>query len=686
MRRSVVAFIVMSLGAATWAQQAPPPPIQTPPPISVPPPIDQAAPQFRSTIELVRLDVSVLDKKRQPVRGLNPTDFTILENGVEQSIAAFTPVELPDLVPDPTGAPWLKSVAADVGGNVDMQQRRLFILAIDDATVENDVHAIKGVKDIAKSVVSRLGPTDLMSVVFTRDNRGSQDFTSDRARLVKAIDTFTVGYRGMGGGDRTTGANMDDLWYMYSVGMLERAVDFLSDVPDRRKAIIYVGQGLPFDLETAVTPVSADIARAKDPSSTGPLSAQQLQMRIKDQMQDAFDRARRANVNIYTVDACGLRVPKAAPPPTAAVGNIGPPPPTCQPGVEIDYLTQVAAATGGRPIVNTSDPNPGLDQVFAENASYYLLGYQSTDQAHDGKFRQLEVRVNRPGLEVRTRTGYDAPRDVSSARPKPLVSPLNKAIGSVVPRGDFPMQITAAPFAIAEKGKPPSTVAIIVGLKQPIRESVDKTVENVELQISAYDVDGRSYGNSRARADVTLRAGSTGFAEYEVFGRIDLKPGRYQLRVAAFLASFDTAGSVYFDVDVPDFSSQPLSMGGLLVSATPSPVFAPKEGLKAIVPVIPTTRRVFAPTHAVSAFTRLYQGGKAKLVDIDAHMTIRDTQDKVVLDKPLSVPADKFDRRAADLRFDVPVADLPSGHYLLTVEAGSGPTAVRRDSRFQIVR
>src|SRR4030095_11879593 len=269
-------------------------------------------------------------------------------------------------------------------------------------------------KEVARRIVDRLGPTDLMSVVFTRDNRGSQGFTSDRARLLAAIDTFTVGFRDMGGGDRASGAAMDDLWYLYSVGVLERAVDYLAWVPDRRKAIISLGQGVPFDLETAVTAVKADTASAGDLSAAARRSAQELHMRIKDQMSDVFDRAKRANVNIYTVDVCGLRVEVPAAPRVPAPGAIQPPPPPCQPGFAIDYLVQVAAATGGRPIVNTNDFEPGLTQLFAENASYYLLGYQSTNPAHDGKFRKLDVNVNRPDVEVRTRTGYDAPRDESA--------------------------------------------------------------------------------------------------------------------------------------------------------------------------------------------------------------------------------------------------------------------------------
>jgi hypothetical protein len=127
-------------------------------------------------------------------------------------------------------------------------------------------------------------------------------------------------------------------------------------------------------------------------------------------------------------------------------------------------------------------------------------------------------------------------------------------------------------------------------------------------------------------------------------------------------------------------------MSGLLVTATPSLVYAPKEGLKDIAPVIPTTRRVFAPTFKVSGFTRVYQGGKGKVQEVAARLTVRDSGDKVVVEKPLSLPAARFAERAADLNFDVPVADLADGQYLLTVEVGTGATAIRRDSRFRIVK
>jgi hypothetical protein len=54
----------------------------------------QALPQFRSGVELVQIDVTVLDNQRRPLTGLTASDFTVLDDGVETPIRAFTPVEL----------------------------------------------------------------------------------------------------------------------------------------------------------------------------------------------------------------------------------------------------------------------------------------------------------------------------------------------------------------------------------------------------------------------------------------------------------------------------------------------------------------------------------------------------------------------------------------------------------------
>lgn len=56
----------------------------------------QQVPIFRATADIVQIDVSVLDRDRQPVHGLTAADFTVLEGGIEQPIVAFAPVDLRD--------------------------------------------------------------------------------------------------------------------------------------------------------------------------------------------------------------------------------------------------------------------------------------------------------------------------------------------------------------------------------------------------------------------------------------------------------------------------------------------------------------------------------------------------------------------------------------------------------------
>lgn len=625
-----------------------------------PPPPTQPA-QFKSSVDIVHLDVSVLDRDRRPVRGLKPDDFTILENGQRQQIAVFTAVDIPD--PPATSAPWVRSVAPDVLTNAGVEERRLFLIVIDDAAIQADLGAMNNVKKVGRQVIDRLGPSDLAGVIFTRDNRNSQDFTADHARLLTAVNKYTVGFRDMGGAGI---AGADDLYFGYSVGVLRSAVEMFSALPDRRKSIIYLGQGLPVDLAAVAGPAAPGLPENGGASA---IAVQGSMGRLMTEMSRLFQYATRANVNVYTVDVCGLRVEG---------------PRTCMPGLEVDYLLTLAANTGARAVINTNDFEPGITEIFEENASYYLLGYQPVDPRQDGKFRRLEVRVNRPGLQIRTRSGYDGAKPDNAKRQAALAaSPLGAALSGILPKSDLPLQLSAVPFAIA--GKKEVAVAIVAGVRQPIREMAMRNVEKVDLQVSAFNVEGKPFGSARMRADVAIRAGASGLAEYEVLSRLDLKPGRYQLRIAANVGSLATSGSLYYDVDVPDFSTAPVSLSGLVVSASPGPIVASNGALAGVLPVVPTTRRVFTRGDTAAAFVRVYQGGKGPLSVVPLRVLLRNQDDLVIIDRRQDLTADRFTApRSADVRVELPVGRLPAGAYLLTIEAGAGKTIARRDMRFNI--
>jgi VWFA-related protein len=635
MKRLAVAFAVLGLGVAALAQQRPPG--QRPP----------QPPTFRDRVDLVQLDVAVLDKDRRPVRGLTSKDFTVFEDGKPQDIAFFDPVDIPD--PVAPSALWIRDVAPDVRTNAEIPDQRLFLIAIDDATFTDDLWALKRVKEIARSVVDRLSPSDLAAVIFSQSNQHSQDFTSDRSRILAAIDGFPKNP----GIPRSLGM-------LYSVGLLQRATEFLSEVPNRRKTIIYVGTGVPFSALDAAMPVRP----AFDRSPTANL----LQRDLKDRIQDMFDRAKLANVNVYTVDACGLRVPGVP----------------CSPNADIeDYFLAVAANTGGRAVVNTNDFEPGLTAIFQENASYYMLGFQSMNTARDGTRRRLDVKVNRPGVTVRTRSGYTAPDEDDPQAAARRASPLGASVAGVLPKSDLPLLVTAAPFAV--RGQRNAAVAVTVGVKQPIRQTGTRTIQKVDLQVSAFNTDGKAFGTTKITAEVGLRPGDFESAEYEVVTRLDLKPGRYQLRIGGEIGALSTTGSLYYDVVVPDFANAPLSLSGLVLASLTGPQSVRSDNLAAVLPVVPTTRREFKGTDHVVVFARAYQGGKVPPVAASVRWQIRNADDEVVLERTQDLAASAFAAAtAADLRLDVPLASLPLGAYVLTVEGHAGAASVRRDVRFHV--
>ena len=127
---------------------------------------------FKSGVHLVHLDVSVLDRDRKPVRGLTAADFTVLEDGKPQKIAAFAAVDVP--APPPVTAPWMRSVAPDVRTNehVNNPEGRLIVVLLDDAMIPFDPFAIKSAKAAARKVIDQIGPADRVAVVFSAGSAG----------------------------------------------------------------------------------------------------------------------------------------------------------------------------------------------------------------------------------------------------------------------------------------------------------------------------------------------------------------------------------------------------------------------------------------------------------------------------------------------------------------------------------
>ena len=142
-------------------------------------------PVFRGGTDLVQVDVSVLDKKRQPVRGLTAADFSIFEDGQPREIQAFTEVHLPDRV-TAQDASWTGEVPRDVVTNQIAQEEGRLVIILLDRTIPLGEPTVTA-KRIAASVINRLGPGDLGAVVST-SNGAVQNLTADRPRLLRTLE------------------------------------------------------------------------------------------------------------------------------------------------------------------------------------------------------------------------------------------------------------------------------------------------------------------------------------------------------------------------------------------------------------------------------------------------------------------------------------------------------------------
>ena len=113
----------------------------------------------------------------------------------------------------------------------------------------------------------------------------------------------------------------------------------------------------------------------------------------------------------------------------------------------------------------------------------------------------------------------------------------------------------------------------------------------------------------------------------------------------------------------------------------------PKSLLAMDVPVVPTSRREFAPAHRLLAFLRVYQGPTRHepLVPVQVHTVVTDSRGREIGQASRTIEALRFQQgRTADFSFGLPLADLAPDEYLLTIEASTAGRLVARAVRFRI--
>lgn len=596
------------------------------------------SPQFGTRVDLIRLDVSVIDDKRRPVRGLTAADFTILEESKRQELQAFLEVNLPDEPERSAG--WMRDTAPDVVSNTGVEEDRLVVIVMDDYSeiVAKDLWALRSAKEIGRGIVDRLGPRDLAAVVFTINVDANQEFTHDRERLLAAVDSFNPG---------TT------VQRFASSAVLAHVCNVLGSVPDRRKVVIWVSTG--------------DVAPGSAISS-------------------ALRLAQRNNVNIYPIDPAGIRAPTVDSSPFGNSTTSSSGTPTLRDDMlrmnnlsamrlQHDLLVAVASQTGGKAF-QWNEFTKSLNQVFRETGSFYLLGYVSSNAVRDGKPRKLEVSVNRRGLRVNARS-VNWPDVVPGEAPPPVPPPRAvEALAGLVPVRDVPLRLSAVPIATR------FTPQVLIALSLP---ALAEDPDDADVILKAFTFDGTLIQTTRN--SVPLGSGRLTSADSQVtfLERFDLPPGRYQIRAGVNLRKRQRSGSVYADVDVPDFGRDPLSMSGVSLSIPRVEAAVLPDATARALPLVPTTSRTFDRHATVTSFTQICQGNEGAIVSGFVSVAVRDGSDNLMFGRKDPIDVARFDQRlCAEHQFLLPLSKLEPGEYVLRIDAQAGKLTRGRQVRFVV--
>lgn len=655
---------------------------------------DASPPQtFRTGVDLVRIDVTVLDPQRRPVRGLTSQDFTVTEEGRPQRIVAVAEFDAEDADPLPTA--WMRYTPSDVASNnlADaLGEGQAVAIVLDDAhTPDDSTEMIVSARDVARSIIDRLGPSDLAAVVHPFKPGRTQDFTRDRTRLLASIDRFEPEQPeylvlqprlpGPVQGDiqRSSPAlGRDPCFQLQPVIPTLRAVTAqLATVPQRRKALFFVSVGVPFVFRAGGT---------------------RCQGLLYDELRRTFDTAQRFNVNIHGIDPAGaagymrflrqprLRNARLVPGLSAAraseVAQVG-----------HDFLETLGEQTGGRPIVNTDDLEGALTAVFREYSTYYLVAYE-TAPAFDGRFRTVRVSVNRPGADVRTRRGRWNPtaRDVVNPTGPPAgvcvfdcwhVPPRPSEIQLTGLSPSEPLRLRAVATVVraasATAGDTADIAATITVRLPPVLRSAE---ERLTLVRTIYDDHGRATPPVAETFVRRVDPGSGDETQYDVWSQFTLPPGRHEVRFNGTSRLADASGSVHLAVEVPPPARGPSAS----TIALGDPATDRRDPLANVLPVAPTTARDFARGQRVVAFLRFFADPAALRESLVVTSRIVGGDGTVLIEERSALAAAAFGSAgAADHRFELPLARLSSGLHLLSIAAGFDATSViRRDVTFRV--
>jgi hypothetical protein len=272
----------------------------------------------------------------------------------------------------------------------------------------------------------------------------------------------------------------------------------------------------------------------------------------------------------------------------------------------------LAADTGGFSVKNTNDLAKGVQRIAEESRSYYLLGYNPANQARDGRFRKIQVKVAGKDLRVRYRKGYYAPLDGGKApeRKGGADPDIQAALDSPYEEDAIPMRMTHYVFDETLLGKASVLLVTEVDVDRfGFEEKDGRFQDTLEFLLVAAHRESGEYFRYDQKVEMKLRPETLSKLDQTWFGIVkdfELAPGGYQAKIVVRDKNKAQVGTLVHEFEVPELTQFRVSTPIL------SDVVQPAEGADSVPRPLVLARRTFEAGRTLYASFEVHGAEKDK--------------------------------------------------------------------------
>ena len=594
---SIAIFFLTTTAAICFGQQKPPPNPQT----------DDV---LRINTELVQTGVTVFDKQGHFVDGLKPEQFELRVDGKPVSISFFERVTAGTAGEEKqlaAAASATKPTGIAPGASY---RGRLIIFFVDDLHLSLDSLA-RTRSTLKYFLENQMIPSDQVAFVSASGQIGFlEQLTDNKAVLAAALarlrpipntvlDTEQpamseyIAIRIVNGDRDAAGIYMDKIVEATLTKRTEdkRTVNMNAIYEQVKVRANNIARGLEFSAGSSLTSLegllrtSGQIAGRKlvfFVSDGFFLNAKNASSPSNSRLQRVIDMATRTGSIIYTIDARGLFAPIADatnsrpfdPKGRLDAANVG------EGIMSQEALSSLAGDTGGRFLKNQNYFDAWVTRMLEETSNYYLLAWRpESEEQKTGKFKRIEVSVvGRSDLTLRLPRGFLSGQPAASAKtqeskpstpeaPKGKDASLISALGAPSARKGLPTQLSTSFLDV------PGSGAVLTASMQMATDVLDYGPDNkqpaaIDLAGVVLNDQGKPAGSFKNRLNINPLSSQnkTGENPGVIYNhKIPLKPGLYQVRVAALEEKGGRVGSAAQWIEIPDLSAKRLTLSSLLI-------------------------------------------------------------------------------------------------------------------------